>query len=120
MICGVVSVGLFRHVAARVVDGLPLLLAVAIFAVSFHPVRHAAEVKPYASDLLVSLVLLALALHWLRRPDRSLGLWRLVAFVPVAVALSHPALFIVGGVSLGLAVPIWKQRGEWPSCWPGG
>ena len=63
----------------------------AIFAVSFHPIRHAAEVKPYASDLLVALVLLALALDWRRTPDRTLWLWLLVAFVPVALALSHPA-----------------------------
>ena len=33
------------------------LLAVAVLAASFYPVRHAAEVKPYAIDLLVSLVL---------------------------------------------------------------
>ena len=33
------------------------LIAVAILAASFYPVRHAAEVKPYATDLLVSLVL---------------------------------------------------------------
>ena len=57
LVCGVSSVFLFRHVAGCVVGGLPLLLAVAIFAVSFHPIRHAAEVKPYASDLLVALVL---------------------------------------------------------------
>ncbi len=110
VVCGVVSVWLFRHVAACVVDGLPLLLAVAIFAMSFHPIRHASEVKPYASDLLVALVLLALALHWRRTPDRSLWLWLLVAFIPVALALSHPALFVAGGVSLSLAIPVWKRR----------
>jgi hypothetical protein len=115
LVCGVVSVWLFRHVAACVVEGLPLLLAVAIFAVSFHPIRHAAEVKPYASDLLVALVLLAPALHWRRTPDRVLWLWLLVAFAPIAVAVSHPALFVAGGVSLSLAVPVWKAR-RW-SAW---
>ena len=108
--CGVASVFLFRHVSAYVVRGLPLLLAVAIFAVSFHPIRHAAEVKPYASDLLVALVLLGLALRWRREPDRSLWLWLLVAVVPVALALSHPALFIAGGVSLSLAPQVWRRR----------
>ena len=115
LVCAVVSVVLFRHVAAYVVQGLPLLLGVAIFAVSYHPIRHAAEVKPYASDLLVALVLLALALRWRRTPDRSLWLWLLVAVVPIALALSHPALFIAGGVSLGLAAQVWRQR-RW-STW---
>ncbi len=108
-VCGVASVLLFRHVAAQVVRGVPLLLGVAIFAVSFHPIRHAAEVKPYASDLLVALVLLALALQWRRAPDRSLWLWLLVAVVPIALALSHPALFMAGGVSLGLTPQVWRR-----------
>jgi hypothetical protein len=115
LVCAVASVGLFRQVAALVVRGVPLLLAVAIFAVSFHPIRHAAEVKPYASDLLVALVLLAPALQWLRKPERTVWLWLLVVAAPVALALSHPAVFVAGGVSLGLARPVWN-RGRW-STW---
>jgi hypothetical protein len=110
LVCGVASVWLFRSVAASLVRGLPLLLAVAIFAVSYHPIRHAAEVKPYACDLFVALILLALALRWRAAPERSLWLWLLVAAAPVAIALSHPALFIAGGVSLGLAGSVWKER----------
>ena len=53
--CAIASVLLFQHVAGRVVRGLPLLLSVAIFATSFHPIVHAADVKPYASDLLAAL-----------------------------------------------------------------
>ena len=106
--CGAASLFLFRHVAGRVVRGVPLLLAVGIFAVSFHPIRHSAEVKPYASDLLVALVLLAPALEWWRSPSRAGWLWVLVAVVPMALALSHPAVFVAGGIVLGLAVPAWK------------
>ena len=62
LVCAIASVVLFRHVAGRVVRGVPLLLAVAIFAVAYHPIRHAADVKPYASDLLAALALLAPAL----------------------------------------------------------
>ncbi len=109
MACGVASMFLFRYVAGRVVQGVPLLLAVGIFAVSFHPIRHAAEVKPYASDLLVALMLLAPALEWWRSPARTGWLWVLVAVVPVAVALSHPAVFVAGGIGLGLAVPVWRS-----------
>ena len=59
--CSVASVPLFRYAAGRVVRGVSLLLAVAIFAVSYHPIRHAADVKPYASDLLAAVAVLALA-----------------------------------------------------------
>jgi hypothetical protein len=37
------------------------LLAVGNFAVSVHPIRHASEAKPYASDLLAAVLLLLLA-----------------------------------------------------------
>ena len=57
--CGLVGVFLFRYVAARILRGMALVLAVGIFATAFYPIRHSAEVKPYASDLLCALVLLA-------------------------------------------------------------
>ncbi|MGE5756603.1 MAG: hypothetical protein ACM35G_12975 [Planctomycetaceae bacterium] len=106
--CSVASVLLFRLVAGRVVRGAPLLLAVAIFSVSFYPIRHGGEVKAYASDLLVGMLLPAPAIEWWRsRDDR--WLWGLAAIVPLALALSHPAVFVAGGISLGLSVAVWRS-----------
>jgi hypothetical protein len=102
LVCGVVSVVLFRRMAASVVRGAPLLLAVAIFAVAYHPIRHAADVKPYASDLLAALALLTVAFEWWRAPERSGRIWALAALAPITIALSHPAVFVAGGVALGL------------------
>lgn len=109
-VCGVVSVPLFRHVAGRVLSGVPLLLAVAVFAVSGWPLRYVAEVKPYASDLFVALVVLWLALEWIRRPERLVWLWTLAAWGPIAIGLSFPALLVTGGVGLGLAPAVWRTR----------
>ena len=109
-VCGMASVPLFRHVAGRLLGGVPLLLAVAIFAVSGWPLRYVAAVKPYASDLLVALGLLALAVEWRRRPDRDGWLWALAAAGPLAVAVSLPSLFVLGGIGLALAVPVWRSR----------
>ena len=115
--CALAGVALFRHVASRVVRGAPLLMAVAIFAVSYHPIRHAADVKPYASDLLASLALLAAALEWLRAPERTGWMWGLAAVAPVAVALSHPAIFVAGGILFGLAPAVVRagRRRVWIS-----
>src|SRR4051812_31198054 len=114
-LCGVASVPLFRHAAGRVLTGVPLLLAVAIFAVSGWPLRYAAEVKPYASDLFVALGLLAMALEWHRAPGRVGWLWAMAVAAPMAVALSLPAVFVVGGVGLALMLPVWKlgRRDAW-------
>lgn len=107
-LCGLATVPLFRHVAGRFLKGVPLLMAVAIFAVSGWPLRYVAAVKPYASDLLVALAVLALAIEWYRRPLRTGWLWALVFAGPVAVALSLPSLFVLGGVGLVLLVPVWR------------
>lgn len=115
-LCGVAGVLLFRHVAGRLVGGGGLVLAVAIFAVSGQPLRHAAEVKPYASDLLVALAMLAMAVEWWRRPDRPAWLWGLAAFSPIAVALSFPAILAAGGIGLTLLVA--TARSPWSTRLP--
>src|SRR5580698_10584279 len=52
-ICSIASVFLFRKTASRLLSGLGLLIAVAIFSVSYPGIRYAAEAKPYGSDLFV-------------------------------------------------------------------
>jgi hypothetical protein len=110
LLSALASVVLFRSLAGRIVRGLPLLLAVAIFAVSYHPIRYAAEVKPYASDLLSALLLLAAAVEWWRKPQRARWLWVLAAMSPIVLALSHPAIFVAAGVALGLAPAVRRTR----------
>jgi hypothetical protein len=114
LLCGLASIFLFWHLARRVLGShsTSLLLATGTFAVSVHPIRHAAEAKPYASDLMAALVLLVLAAEWLRRPRQTRWLWALAAAVPVAFALSNPAAFVGGGIGLAIAYPICKQK-EW-------
>ncbi len=108
----VASMFLFAHVAGRVTRGPARLLAVAIFAVSYYPIRHGAEVKQYSTDLLAALALIALAIEWWRRPGQRRWLWALVAAVPLALAMSHPAVFVAGGISLALAGTVWNARRE--------
>jgi hypothetical protein len=112
LLCAVASVPLFVWTAAKLRKGVPLLLAVSVFAVSLHPLRHAAEVKPYASDLMAALVLLALALAWLESRDRRWPLWSLGIAAPLAVAISHPAIFVAGAVGIALLRPVWRT-GRW-------
>jgi hypothetical protein len=102
LMCAIASVPLFFLLARRILGAgtSATLLAVAIFAVSEPLIRYAAETKPYAGDLLVSLVLLNIAIMWLRAPDRPLRMWAIAGMVPLALAFSLPAAFTVGAIAL--------------------
>lgn len=107
---GVAGVIVFRIAAGHVLRGLPLVLAVAFLSVAYYPIRHAAEVKPYAVDLLAGVLLLEPLLAWLRDPARAAPLWRLVPAAIFAASCSFPAAFIGGGVSLALAYEAWRRK----------
>lgn len=70
----------------------------ALIAVSYYQIRHAAEVKQYASDTFVTAVLLWLAIaafggrRWCR--------WALVLAVPLAIFSSLPSVFVAGGIGV--------------------
>ncbi len=85
--------------------------AVGILAVSYYPVRHSAEVKPYAFDLLCSIGYVALTLGHLRNPHSWRWLLGLVLMAPVAVFSSYPSAFVGGAVSLVLVPRVW--HGSW-------
>ena len=91
-VCSIASVFLFRKTASRLLSGLGLFVAVAIFSVSYPGIRYAAEAKPYGSDLFVSLGLLFLTVEWLERRE-SRWLWWLACLTPLAIGLSYPAVF---------------------------
>ncbi len=99
------------------VRGVSLLLAVAIFAVSYHPIRHAADVKPYASDLFAAVIVLARLLDWLCRPEEGSDACRTCSrcIARVVLGLSHPSVFVVGGVIVGLAPAVVRdgRRSVW-------
>lgn len=113
VIAGITAIFVFRRFARFAAgSAVVALLATAILAVSYYPARHSCEIKPYAFDLLASVILLALAAEWLQRPEHSLPKLLLALFVPVAVAMSYPAVFVAGGISLAL-LPQMLRKPDW-------
>lgn len=103
LVLGLASLGLFRHLAGRLLRGSALLLAVAIFAVAYPCIRYSAEAKQYGAEVFVSLVWIILAVEWRRRPEKVAWLWWLALSAPLGVGLSYTAIFIGGGISAFLA-----------------
>jgi dolichyl-phosphate-mannose-protein mannosyltransferase len=107
---------LFWHLCRKSFSPRVAGLAVAILAVSYYPVRHGAEVKPYSFDLFFAVVFAWLTLGYLR----DLGTRWLVALMlvaPVAIFSSYPSAFVGGAVSLVLLprmlAATWTQRSLW-------
>jgi hypothetical protein len=109
LLSSVASLFLFRHLAGRVLRGVPFLLAVGIFCATYYPIRHAAELKPYASDLAISVLMLTLAIEAWQNPTKSRWLWAMAGIMPLALGISFPAVFVAGGISVGLLAPQWKS-----------
>ncbi|HEV2948893.1 MAG TPA: glycosyltransferase family 39 protein [Gemmataceae bacterium] len=109
-LAGVGSLFLFWRLARSSLNHVAALLAVGIFAVSYYPIRHSCEVKPYAFDLFWSLALLVPAVNWLVRPKQWAWLALLAALVPMALGASYPSVFVAGTVSLVLLKTAWERR----------
>ncbi|MFI4861586.1 MAG: glycosyltransferase family 39 protein [Phycisphaerales bacterium JB063] len=101
-LAGLGSLVLLWRWAPRALPRRGAWLGVAIFAASYYPVRHANEVKPYAVDLLVSLVITVLA-WWVWQHARDAKRWVLLGLgCAVAIWFSYTSAFVAAGVLLAL------------------
>lgn len=108
-ILGLLALFLFWRVATRFADGLPLLAALGVFAVSPAMVWYGSSLKPYGGDVAVSLLLVWSALRYAERPDdlgRGLAAGALGA---VAILMSFPAVPTAAILAAVLAVRWWRQ-----------
>lgn len=101
---GVFAVFLFWRLARMTLTARSAMLAVGIFGSAYYVVRHGAEAKPFAGDLLIALVFIALAWAALSRKDELRPWAGVILLVPVAVWFSYPAVFVAGGVGVVLAL----------------
>ncbi|MGL5095687.1 MAG: ArnT family glycosyltransferase, partial [Planctomycetia bacterium] len=88
--------------------------AVAFLAAAHYPIRHAVEVKPYATDVLASVLLLWCGAEWLRGRNRY-WLYLAAAIAPALLMLSFPAVFVAGGVAAALLPFVCHSRRSLPA-----
>ena len=124
MLMGLIAFGVFWRTCRTAFTPTVAGLAVGILAVSYYPVRHACEVKPYVFDLgFAVLYLCYLAIgrwppHLRPSPPEGVKKTRwliaLVVMTPIAVFSSYPSVFVAGAVSLVLLPTMrsanWTQR----------
>lgn len=109
-VSGIAGLLLFWRFARQNFGRATALLAVGMLASAYYPIRHAVEVKPYATDLLISLLLSMSAWSVFRRPERAERWFGVTILTGLAVWCSYPAAFVGGGVGLLLAHIAWQQK----------
>ena len=82
----------------RTVPARGLLVAWTVFALAVPITRYAAEVKPYATDLVVALALYLLLLRIERKPLTSAYAALLAIIGAIGIWLAFPAVFVLGGM----------------------
>ena len=100
VIVGVAALFVFLRFARAVAGQAVAVLAVCILTVSYYPVRHCCEVKPYSFDLFVASALLALAYKKYTDHRNSRAAILLICFLPFALGFSYPPVFIAAAISL--------------------
>jgi uncharacterized membrane protein len=116
-LAGLASLVLFWRFCRGVASGRTTLLAVAILAASYYPVRHSIEVKPYVVDLLVSLAMTAIGWTVYRRPESARRWLALIATSVAGVWCSYPAVFPAGAVAMLLGIRIVRRRSMLAAMW---
>ena len=103
LVVGIASVVLFRRLAEKVLRGLAVPIAVALFAIAAPLIRYSAEVKQYGIDAAATVVVVLIALG-LRERDRSTADLVLLGLAGLAISLfSHASVIVMAGAGIALA-----------------
>ncbi|MCL4692341.1 MAG: glycosyltransferase family 39 protein [Candidatus Hydrogenedentes bacterium] len=86
------------------------VVALALFALAPGVIRYASEVKPYALDVVVTILLLVLAKRSLSASNSGTWLLALAIAGAVAVWCSIPAIFVLAGIGATLAIAAALDR----------
>lgn len=106
----------FWRLISKILAAAGTIMAVAIFAISEPLIIYAAEAKQYSVDVVIAVILWwSFTTAKARLDDDDLGAWVLVTLLgAMAIWISHPAVFVVGGISvhwlwLSLRRATWKS-----------
>lgn len=114
LLCSVGALLVFSYAAQRVLDGVAAPVALALFAAAAPLITYSSQVKPYSTDVFVSVMLLWLVLNF--HPDAgevsaSRAVWA-GALGGFAVWFSFPAVLVVCGFAVTLAMIGFHVRRE--------
>lgn len=108
-ITGIASVFLFYRLSKRVISQKGGLIGLGLFSILTPLVYYASEVKPYASDVAIYLLLLLVTLRYLDNKSNK-NLFILTVTGLIALVMSYPAIFMIAGVGVCLLINAAIER----------
>lgn len=110
LLAGCAALLIFALLLPRVNGKAGTYTALALFALSGSLVYYSSEVKQYASDVFVSVLLLWLALRVLDSAEAGRALVWLGVAGALAVWCSHPAIFVLAAIAATLLLHYALQK----------
>jgi hypothetical protein len=100
LVSGVVSLLLFRSLAARYLAPLGATIALALFAIADTLIFYSAQAKQYSGDVMFAVMLYLMA-DYVRVRQPAWWFMPLYGLIgAVALGFSHPAIFVLAGIAI--------------------
>ncbi len=87
-----------------------IIISTWLLAVAHNQILYSCLVKQYSLDILISITLIFLSYPVLSKQLNCKRTLYFASFCSLSIWLSHPSIFIVGGVSLGLIINHYNRN----------
>ena len=108
-VCSLLALFFYYKLATQILNPPGVLLAVFLFGLSAPMIYHAAEVKQYSTEMLMSVLLL-----WLMVKYRYGITWKQAVVLSVAgavcVLFSNPGIFLLSGAGIAVGLHLVGRR----------
>lgn len=112
LLSGIVSLFLFYYVAKNYIKPKAVPIALGLFAILDPMVYFSSDLKPYSSDVAITLLLYAVAIYIQSKKLTALRIVYWGAVGAVVVWISHPSALVLAGIGITLAISCLVRK-EW-------
>jgi len=109
-VAGIAALGLFYLLLRHTTSGIGLWTGLALFATGSELIYYSSEMKQYIIDVVVTIVMLFLAMPLFTGRTEKRNYIYLGLAGALTLWFSHPALFVLAGIGIGLFIQALKQR----------
>lgn len=100
----------FPKIIGRIADINTTIIGTALFSLSFKLIYCATEVKPYALDILITLILLDMFIDFYQDDQAEKHLFKYALWGCAAILFSTRAILILGGAEVVLLMKFWRGK----------